>query len=599
MTFALLLSTFALAASDVTARANSEPKTVTEFYEAYKRYGLWLPPKDAKLVRWEENHFWSGSGGFRQERIVHLRLMIRPKAKDKPALLRDRDYEFTEHRDSRLKVVRPNPDQLKDVDLQLAEYWLEFAAQAHDLGWTGLATIAFERGRVVTGSWQYPDDVKNNPCHTLTMLRRHAWRYYYDSLHDAETDLAASYSMLKRIHDDDAHFRTEFHAQLLEDLDKSIRGRKVQKVGIEKLIDGLCDLTQFQLWDDKNATRTAYDELAQLGFAAVPSLIRHLDDTRTTRIAKLEGFNNGLWNDTRRVGSLCRDLLYKLSGGEIDSDEEATPAQVRQLAERWYAETQKIGEEKWAVDRAINENRINDVLLQLLVAKYPKRFDELFRDVLKNHSQWHIQSFMTALIRSRRPRNEQISLLRDALATNHPNPQYGAVRVLRELDIALYRSSLLVLLRRIAKEIETIPCQYHELLDLVEAADDPACWTAFDGVLGKLPSSNRIDVGWRLVSGISYRDANDIRNRLSVIESLWNDNTIRQAKDVGHFPFPSYEYPELAVQDGITLAVADQLDIGVPWKQGRSVEEWAMLREQVRAKLAEARKEWEKAPKLP
>ncbi|MBL8865907.1 MAG: hypothetical protein JNK93_10150, partial [Planctomycetia bacterium] len=110
-----------LTAGDIAVRMKAEPKTVAEFYEAYKRYGLWLPPKDAKLVRWEENKVWSGSDEPRQERIIRLRLMIRPKSKSQPALLRDGDYEFTEHRESRLKVLAPTVDQLNGVDLHFAE----------------------------------------------------------------------------------------------------------------------------------------------------------------------------------------------------------------------------------------------------------------------------------------------------------------------------------------------------------------------------------------------------------------------------------------------------------------------------------------------
>jgi hypothetical protein len=588
-----------LTVGDIAARMKAEPKTVAEFTEAYKRYGLWLPPKDAKLVRWEKNKVWSGSKEPYQERIVHVRLRIRPKSQSQPAFLRERDYEFTEHRESRLKIVPPTMDQLVGVDLHFAEDWLAFAAQAHHLGWNDLAKAAFERGRIETGNRQDPDDVKNNPCHALTMLRRQAWRHYYDSLHESETDLAASYVMLKRISDDDVEFRGEYQRQLLTDLDKSICERRVPKNGVERHIDALCDLSHTLLRDRTRTSKTAYDELAQLGFEAVPALIRHLDDTRTTRIAKLEGFNNGLWIDTQRVGSICRELLEKLSDREFDPDDEDTPAEVQRQAEKWFARAKTVGEEKWAVDRAVDANGTNDVLLRLLARKYPKRFDELFRDVLKNRPEWHIDAFTTALIRSGRPRNEQVALLKEALATNRPHAQYGAVRVLRELDFQLYRTSLRSLLENLALEKDEKLTQWFYLIDMVEESGDPDCWTGYTKVLKRLSPNNRIETCWHILSQIEYRSLAEIQNRLVVIEALWNDATIRNYEDVGHFPFASSEYQKLSVRDGVTLAVADQLDIDVPWKPDRTPEEWKVLRQKVQTALAEARKQWAIAPMKP
>ncbi|MBL8866840.1 MAG: hypothetical protein JNK93_14890, partial [Planctomycetia bacterium] len=477
--------------------------------------------------------------------------------------------------------------------------WLAFAAHSHHLGWKDLAKTAFERGRVETGSRQIPEDVKNNPCHTLTMVRRQAWRHYYDTLHETETDLAASYVMLKRISDDDVEFRGEFQRQLLTDLDKSICERKVPKVGIKRYIDGLCDLTNPQLWDDTRSSCTAYDELAQLGFEAVPALIRHLDDSRTTRIAKLEGINNGIWTDTRRVGTICRELLVKISDREFDPDDEDTPAQVQRLAEKWFTQAKAIGEEKWAADRAVDANRTNDVLLRLLARKYPKRFDELFRDVLKNRPKWHLDAFTTALIRSGRPRNEQVALLKEALAMNRPQAQYGAVRVLRGLDFQLYRTSLRSLLEKLALEKDAKLIQWFYLIDMVEESGDPDCWTGYTKVLKRLSPNNRIETCWHILSQIEYRSLAEIQNRLVVIEALWNDATIRNYEDVGHFPFASSEYHKLSVRDGVTLAVADQLDFDIPWKPERTQEEWKVLRQKVQTALSEARMQWAIAPMKP
>ena len=61
-----------------------------------------------------------------------------------------------------------------------------------------------------------------------------------------------------------------------------------------------------------------YTRLAQMGFAAVPALIEHLDDDRLTRSVK-QGFNNfPTWN--MRIKDVVSDLLQELAGEDVGKD---------------------------------------------------------------------------------------------------------------------------------------------------------------------------------------------------------------------------------------------------------------------------------------
>lgn len=597
MPFTPIIALSLFLAGDDVVRMQAAPKNAQEFYVAYKRYGLWLPPKDTKLVRWVENQIWNLNTGLEERKIVHLELLTRPASEKGPALVRERTSDYPQHRRSRLTAIAPNPSALEGLPYRDSHEWLRFTAAAQHLGWSELANESFK---------QFVAPNYRDPWPTLTALRYMAWEFHYESLFDSETDRAAALKYLKLISEDDARFRSSSNTALIEDLELTICESGRKKSGIEKVFDELCDIQVRRLnteWPAFNSTSaalpsTAFEKLCQEGYDAVPHLIRHLDDRRVTRRGDLKGFNNFLRVDVVRVGNVCYDILRNLSNDEFKLEGDETPEEMRLQAERWWAKAKKIGEEKWAVDHAVGQSGPNFTILQLLAAKYPTRLVEAYRKALKDSPEAGSDLFVGAVLLANMAKEDKVKLLQET--SNHKEIKHhrSALEGLRLLDKTAFTKSLLKFQERLARGTGHTSrpgafLLWGPLLEeagWVKDANDPECWAAFRKALAKEKPLDRIEF---LDYAIDLMDLNNpvySQHLMPILQMLWEDTTKRHGKDARGFPFPFYEYPDLTVGDAVTLRVADLLDIDIPWDRNRSPAEWTKLREKVQAALAEARK---------
>ncbi len=565
--------------SDIDLRMKAEPKSAAEFYAVYKRYNLWLPPKDAKLIRWVDNHISTGSHGLSEEKIVHLRILVRAKSKTEPAIVCEHQYEFTEHRNSRLMVVSPNISALDGFEDHLAEEWLTLAAYAQHLGWTELATEAFQRGKTSTGSGQYPDDVTGSPCHTLAIVRKMAWEKYTYSLVEKHTNRSHAYSMLKKICDDDWHYQVD-ETELIVDLERTLCKTNADLEGIERYITKLCDEDANFGWTaDLTGSPTAYDEICHLGFDAVPILIAHLNDTRLTKSTFL---TLGTGIQIVRVGEVCSNILHELSDSEYNPEYDASPEKRQRLAALWFANAKKIGEEKWASTRAVQMQMSNPTLLRLLAAKYPKRLIEIYREFLKSNVELSSCQIVAAFIHADLTLQEKIDSLLEATHHQRKIHRLDAIKGLAVLDKASSTRALTKHFLRIAVEPQTdeeIAVSAFEI-ELLWKTNDEKCWDAFIRLLKKVPSSDRIYVLDHLIPDSGLLEIARYAHHFRAMESLWSDMEIRNGH-VKDLLYPAYQYPKLTVGDAVTLQFAKLMDIDVPWKRDRAPEEWTTIRNQV------------------
>lgn len=541
--------------SDMDTRMKAEPKSAAEFYAVYKRYNLWLPPKNAKLIRWVDT----------EQKLVNLDILVRVKSNTEPAIIHTRYTEYSEYRESRLTVVSPTISAIEGIEYT-AENWLALAAWSHHLGWTDLAAEAFLRGKKCTGSGQNPDEVTGNPCHTLSIVRRMAWRQYTYSLVEIDTDRSNAFTYMKLICDDDWHYQVR-DSDLLVDLRRTLHKTKADLEGIEGNITKLCDEDSNLLWHaDLAATPTAYDKICHLGFDAVPFLIAHLNDTRLTRSTVTNSFGDGVLIET--VGGICGQILSEISNSEYLPESEAKLLERQRLATLWLEKAKKIGEEKWASTYAVHMRTNNPTLLRLLAAKYPKRLIVIYRNSLKNKPELRCQ-ISIALVHA----NLSVATKIDWLLEGAYHPQkihrLNAITCLEVLDKTNFTRALTRHFIHLVDE-----CQTNEELELsnVEAdsvmkSDDSKCWDAFIRRLKTASPSSRVSALRSLAVYRPFELARYVQH-FRALEHFWHD----QSSAAKNF----------AVCDSVTMLFAEILGIDVPSKTDRSPEEWTTIRHRVR-----------------
>lgn len=618
----------ALIVADLPTRPVKEPLSAAELYNAYRWYGLPLPPKDAYLTRWEETRVLYTSDGKRSwlkpERFVRIGIVIRPSTAPRPAEVLYGTSTREERRPSHLRPVKPTPDCLIDLGSEwgLAEDWLVLAAQAQHLGWHQLAEAAFRGGRILPGGGQYEGDSKADPEHCLYMLRRLAWRQAFSGLAEPDTDRRRLHATLRTIAADDKRFRTEENSELFRALELTNRFGWSKPGSTEALIDGLtdCEIPEWRGHYRPSSPSTSYDRLVELGFDAVPALLRHLSDDRLTRSSKAEGINLAWYLRVVRMSEACRTLIDALSDGEVSPTRESilTLPDGRRLirahllatdlysahAKLWLAEAQSIGEERWATEHVFREYKdcywVNTHLLHLLRAKYPHRLPTLYRKALTNRPGTDTKSIALELAESRLDRETKLHVLGEAVGVPVYRHRYAALLALERISRTEFHNALLATLDWLASDVGLKECGLQnaadvasEIVPLIIRVDEPDCWDSLTRWLRKVSVRSKLDIMSVLADGFDPQNPTALSRSLRLMESMLDDATLRELKLDQNTPFgvhPGREYLRLAVRDFAAMKLAEYLDIDVPWDPARTRAEWADIREQVRVALTAERK---------
>src|SRR5262249_470140 len=278
----------------------------------YRDYGLPLPPKDAKLVRFE-----SGGRYILNDKLMpptyFLGFLLQPGTKDKPPLLLVGTKEIRLDARTPVEAVQPKPKLVKGIDLH---WWesstfplnagLAIALQCKARGWDDLAqelwTATVRQGSGF-GAFYQPPNLAN-----ATAVAYVGWAYSGNELVKPDTDRARTARRMKALLRAEPMLNTEGNRGLLKCLEAALVPSKARPGTVERLIDDLTEMCNVARRQDKAEPR--YSRLARMGFAAVPALIEHLDDERLTRSIK-QGFNK---TPTRnlRIKDVVSDLVQEL-----------------------------------------------------------------------------------------------------------------------------------------------------------------------------------------------------------------------------------------------------------------------------------------------
>ena len=295
----------------LTAAADEPFPSLDALLKDYQGFGLPLPPKEAKFVRFEYAAHKSYSLGFE----------VKPGTKTAHPILLAGTFEWQPYWDPHTQEVKPEPDTLNDFSLG-SDDELVLAIQCHARGWDKLAQHLLERSR---------KEAKLPPWKSLV---QEAWYYWKGNITKPKFDLSTISNRLKDLFPLDREFDTQENQALLKSLDLALKPSKAKAGSAEALIDDLvnCKSDDEHSWlyqlDDR------YKRVVNLGFDAVPSLIEHLEDDRLTRS---EAHEIPITGQPRilRVRDMVSDLLDGLACENIGINLH-DPAEKKAEIQKWW-----------------------------------------------------------------------------------------------------------------------------------------------------------------------------------------------------------------------------------------------------------------------
>lgn len=558
--------------------ADEATPSLDDLLKEYRKHDLPLPPRKAQLVRYQSLHpgVVVVNGRIqpqRKEYALAFSIGLETK-KEQPKLLTGTRWRQTDEV-SNIHEAAPEPDAAKGIDLSGEDGFI-LAIQCHERGWDKLARHALEQSQ----------SKAKEPLHK--QLLHVAWDYWYGRLTDPKLDRRPAAKHLKELIGQNKEWDAPYNRALLKSLDLALAPRKSRPGSIEALIDDLVDYHADTGTIGIFEPEERYWRIAKLGFDAVPALIAHLDDDRLTR-ARMQGFNNfATWH--MRVGDVVSDLLEGVAGEETGRDWLDRQKGYRidkAKAKTWWQKTSKVGEETYLLDHVFikatenQEEHVNEHLLNVILAKYPKHIPSLYRTVLDKRPELDSGQLSEAIVRCQLPAKVKMDLFVYGAAHKDNKHRFPALVAMKELEGKQFDALLLATIEKIPKDVAGPywKCPEAQIAGLATECNDPHIWPVLEEV------AKRSAVGLRMEMLNALRGNERRAERLRLLAAFLDDDTVRILRGHGsrfEGPCAGFIYNKLEVRDFAALELAGMLGVEIEVKLDRKSEEWAKVRDRVR-----------------
>ena len=278
----------------------------------YRAFGLPLPPINASIVRFQKEppkHIGTVSidgeiNNFTIEATSGLGFLLETADKKRRAKLLHGTALLRRDSDLVGPMIAPQPLTAKHLEqFQTSpEEALALALQMHALGWP-VAEIVFEQ--------VFKKHAENTP---KTALRLLAWDYWNARLVDDEADYwPAAFPQMKSLLKQEQALDNHENRGILKSLEASLIPSKAVPGSMESLIDGLMDI---RVCNFSNVVDDRCGCILDIGFEAVPILLKHLDDNRLTRCRERPQFFGSILQPEYhlRIRDVVSKILRSIAG---------------------------------------------------------------------------------------------------------------------------------------------------------------------------------------------------------------------------------------------------------------------------------------------
>jgi hypothetical protein len=384
---------------------------------------------------------------------------------------------------------------------------------------------------------------------------------------------------------------TEGNQALLKSLEAALVPSTAKEGTVERMIDDLTDMCNTSHpFVRKGEPDPRYARLAEMGFAAVPALIEHLDDDRLTRSIK-QGFNNfPSWN--LRVKHVVSDLLQELAGEEVGKDwleRQKGWAVEKADAQAWWEKAQKDGEETYLLDHVLPSGEKaewpNSLMLEIITKKYNQHLPKLYKTILDERPKMQSWPLADAVGKSSLTVEQKMELFLHACRNKSLEHRRFGLTQVQKLDPKQFITILLATLESLPKTPTEAywSCPEAAYAHLVLATDDPRAWELLEKV------AKRSDVGLRMQfmnpMNYSYVGDRQRQQRLKFLAAFLDDAEAPDVKakpEMFSGPHAGFTFRRLSVQDLAAMQIASILEMPDHPDRDWTPEQWEALRKKVK-----------------
>jgi hypothetical protein len=326
---------------------------------------------------------------------------------------------------------------------------------------------------------------------------------------------------------------------------------------------GCCDI-----FSDERGKNSPAHQLVSIGYPAVPQLIAVLDDERFTRSV---GFHRDFYfsHHVLRVGDAAFAIIGRIAGSGFcaryatssEMVKDGEPVSVKAVAEIWWQDLQKKGEEQMLIEAVELGDRSSPPQACLLATRYPNTALEAITSGIRNAKGWWVHKELVAIAAGLEGDGPVPLLLSVVKRGPYLSSRLAAA-------VGLHRrgrpEGVAAMIREWSEPGEVDPAEFRaqeHLAEFLATCDDPEALRALSKGLHKHPVDIRSEVilalTWRRIIG-------------------YDRFRVGNSRCVGTMSSPenTRESPEAAtaIEDLLVYALDDTgEDIGTSWFDDRSL----------------------------
>jgi hypothetical protein len=288
------------------------------------------------------------------------------------------------------------PDQVRANDVYALSHQvfsidepLALALQLESQGWHDLAISIVKRRPVNLPSRREPITLTflsadMSPEQRLNHL---AWGHWCNVFRDRDSNRQAIKEHLDALFKVEPPLRDDPpKAEFIEALALALQPATSAPGSVESEIGGLCEVSGHPYYWNQPGPQGVWTDphfiaLAEKGFAAVPALLKHMDDRRLTRSVQ---FGSMMTPRYLSVGDLARLIIVNIAGMPLDRD----PGDRRAL-QQWWDAAQKEDEASYMSAHVFPDQPEGHwrfacrLMLTILAKRHPETLPGLFKTMIK------------------------------------------------------------------------------------------------------------------------------------------------------------------------------------------------------------------------
>ena len=506
----------------------------------YLDAGLPLPPTDAPLLLTQTGGRWSPGHDRDAEYVLGFRLGPAGSDEGERFLMGTQQGEAF-NGDERAPATRPlaRAHELPRVRFVrewesprqpfTVNNWLALAVQCHLRGEDRLARQIFARG--LTRAEKFARGLKpfgNDDWRDALAVT--AWNHWMNVQCTAGTDRREVLARLEKLSAGFLSLDGPFERDYLASLRLALVPGTGAPESVEGLVDALVEHTGSSGIGSNDSNDPIYAQLQKLGFAAVPTLIAHLEDRRLTRSAMI--LDATAQTHPHCVAEVVSALIEDIAGAAAfphgPYGQLLARPEDREVVAHWWAEASAVGEEAYMVERVFPPGWVS---LRLVAARYPHRLGDLYARSLREQPERSCDDILQMVLSwAELSPEETRRLLEIGIASPNLARSMEALGALTQRDPAAADAALVEKLDRWPSDFTGPYGATHpesEVSHRVLCTESAAVWEAYERALRRASPGLRIEMLTRLTDDLGKLPSAIAARRLALLDRFLDDTAVR------------------------------------------------------------------------